>query len=132
MTCSELYSFADRRGYSVVCFELPETESLCVELDGRCYIGLDPHLRGVEELEHVAHEIGHAEYGGFYNQYSAFDLIGKAERRAEKWAFFHLCPLSDVRHFRNVPVWEMAEHFGVSVRFMESAISFYRDAGLLF
>ena len=32
----------------------------------------------------LAHELGHCEYGGFYNRYSQFDIRAKAERRADK------------------------------------------------
>lgn len=131
MTTADLYDLADRRGHAVVFFDLPECESMCIDANGKTYIGIDPHLIGTEEKEHLAHELGHAEYGGFYNSYSAFDVVEKSERRADKWAIMRLCPLAAVRRCRNMTIWEMAERFDVSVRFIQSALAYYSDAGVL-
>ena len=79
----------------------------------------------------LAHELGHCEYGGFYNRYSKYDIRAKAERRADKWAFAKLVPygrlMQAVRH-GIAEVWELAELFDVSCEFMQRAVDYYKTA----
>lgn len=125
-----LYEFADEKEIDVICYPLPASESCAFEHDGKCYIGMDPHLIGSKELEHLAHELGHCVYGGFYNRYSDCDVVEKAERRADKWAFHKLCPLEKLRAAVGDP-WDIADELGVSLEFLTKAWNFYADAGVL-
>lgn len=131
MTAADLYALADAHGHACFGYPLPECGSLAVEIDGRCYIGLDPRLFGRSEKERLAHELGHCEFGGFYNRFSDFDVIGRAERRADKWAFVHLCPIELVRQHSALDLWELADHFGVSEHFLRRALAFYRESGIM-
>ena len=85
----------------------------------------------MQEKEALAHELGHCEYGGFYNRYSRYDIRAKAERRADKWAFAKLVPYGQlvqaVRH-GVTEVWDLAELFDVSCEFMQRAIAYYKTA----
>ena len=85
----------------------------------------------MQEKEALAHELGHCEYGGFYNRYSKYDIRAKAERRADKWAFARLVPygrlMQAVRH-GVTEVWDLAELFDVSCEFMQRAIAYYKTA----
>ena len=130
MTTTDLLHVADRKGHSVHYENLPKIQSLSLEAD-RCYIGIDKRLYGMQEKEHLAHELGHCEYGGFYNRYSKYDIRAKAERRADKWAFTKLVPygqlMQAVRH-GVTEVWELAERFDVSCEFMQRAIAYYKTA----
>lgn len=130
MKADDLYGLAEARGHTVMAYDLPTDKSLSME-DGGCYIGLDFSLRGHEEKERLAHELGHCEYGGFYNRYSACDVRGKAERRADKWSFVHLTPLWEIKKALADGLrepWELAEHFNVSCRFMVRALEYYQNA----
>lgn len=125
-----LYEFAERKEIDVDFFPLPLTESCAFEENGKCYVGMDPNLRGSAEAEHLAHEIGHCVYGGFYNRYSKCDVVGRSERRADKWAFRQLCPLEKLRKAIGDP-WDIAEELGVSMEFLTRAWNFYTEAGVL-
>lgn len=131
VTNDDLYGIAERRGHVVVCESLTETPSLSLQTNKRCYIAIDQRLNVQQEREALAHELGHCEYGGFYNRYSKYDIRAKAERRADKWAFARLVPygrlMQAVRH-DITEVWELAELFDVSCEFMQRAIAYYKTA----
>ena len=131
VTNDDLYGIAERRGHVVICESLTETPSLSLQTNKRCYIAIDQRLNVQQEREALAHELGHCEYGGFYNRYSRYDIRAKAERRADKWAFARLVPygrlMQAVRH-DITEVWELAELFDVSCEFMQRAIAYYKTA----
>lgn len=131
VTNNDLYGIAEKRGHVVVCESLTETPSLSLQTNKRCYIAIDQRLNVQQEREALAHELGHCEYGGFYNRYSKYDIRAKAERRADKWAFARLVPygrlMQAVRH-GVTDVWELAELFDVSCEFMHRAIAYYKTA----
>lgn len=131
VTNDDLYGIAEKRGHVVVCESLTETPSLSLQTNKRCYIAIDQRLNVQQEREALAHELGHCEYGGFYNRYSKYDIRAKAERRADKWAFTRLVPygrlIQAVRH-GITDVWELAELFDVSCEFMHRAIAYYKTA----
>ena len=131
VTNDDLYGIAERRGHVVVCESLTETPSLSLQTNKRCYIAIDQRLNVQQEREALAHELGHCEYGGFYNRYSKYDIRAKAERRADKWAFAKLVPYGQlvqaVRH-GVTEVWDLAELFDVSCEFMQRAIAYYKTA----
>ena len=131
VTNDDLYGIAERRGHVVVCESLTETPSLSLQTNKRCYIAIDQRLNVQQEREALAHELGHCEYGGFYNRHSKYDIRAKAERRADKWAFARLVPygrlMQAVRH-GVTEVWDLAELFDVSCEFMQRAIAYYKTA----
>lgn len=131
VTNDDLYGIAERRGHVVVCESLTETPSFSLQTNKRCYIAIDQRLNVQQEREALAHELGHCEYGGFYNRYSRYDIRAKAERRADKWAFARLVPygrlMQAVRH-GVTDVWDLAELFDVSCEFMQRAIAYYKTA----
>ena len=129
VTNNDLYGIAEKRGHVVVCESLTETPSLSLQTNKRCYIAIDQRLNVQQEREALAHELGHCEYGGFYNRYSRYEIRAKAERRADKWAFARLVPygrlMQAVRH-GVTEVWDLAELFDVSCEFMQRAIAYYK------
>ena len=133
-SASDLYETADKNGITVDAFQMRRNKSLCIEDENGCHIALSPDLKGAEETEALAHELGHCMFGGFYNRYSEFDIIERAERRADKWAFLQLLPLSWVReqmHHGLYYYWEFAEESGLSEDFCRRALSYYLQAGLI-
>lgn len=129
MTADTLLTFAQSRKHEVIYTNT--TIAFSVEESRQCYIALPCGLSSVDEKEALAHELGHCEYGGFYNRYSKHDVRIKAERRADKWAFTKLVPhgqlMQAVRH-GITEVWELSEFFDVSCEFMQRAIAYYKTA----
>lgn len=132
MRLSDLYEYADNCGIPVISFEMPESESISMSIDGQCYVGIDPYrLRDTcDEKVKLAHELGHCETGAFYNEYSAYDVRSKHEHTAEKWAIKKLVPKDElIQACKNwcTNSFELAEHFGVPQWFIDKAIALYFD-----
>lgn len=128
-----LYDLADRRGYTVDCFQI-HRDALSIQDGGDCYIALRPDLRGCAEKEALAHELGHCEYGGFYTQTTPYDIRERHERRADKWAFMKLLPPVWVRSCIDhgiCAVWRIAEEADVSCDFAGKALGYYHSIGLI-
>lgn len=133
MTTCALLALAESKQHEVIYVSGTTVDAFSVEVD-KCYIALSTDLSGTKEKEKLAHELGHCEYGGFYNVYSKYEIRNKAERRADKWAFMHLLPIGEVREACErgfCEVWEIAEHFGVSCEFATKAIRYYQSVGLM-
>lgn len=80
----------------------------------------------------MAHEAGHIMTGSMHRLSSPFELIGRHEYRAEKWAIKKLVPRDELDKALKrgcVELWEIAEHFNVTPQFMAKAISYYRRVG---
>ncbi len=133
MSTEELMSYAEARGHKVIYLNLQATQAITMN-DGGSFIALSNKLMGVEEKEVAAHELGHCEYGGTYNRCSPYEISSRAERRAEKWAYYRLVPPGEIRAAFGegiIEFWELAERFDVSCRFMGEALAYYRSVGVL-
>ena len=131
LTRNELFDYAKQKGHQVIFTKLQETGALSVELDGTCYIALDPADAGAAELEHLAHELGHCEYAGFYSILTPLNTRGRIEYRARKWQYRKLVPLGELRQAIRgglTAPWELADHFGVSEELLSRACQYYADA----
>ena len=131
MTVETLADQAVAKGHELIYVSLTALPSFSIDDGEGSHIFLSRSLRGVQEKECLAHELGHCEYGGFYNRYSKYDIRAKAERRADKWAFAKLVPygqlMQAVRH-GVTEVWELAEYFDVSCDFINRAVEYYKTA----
>ena len=133
MSTDELLSFAENHGHMVYYMNLQDVKAVTLDDDGS-FIALSNALQGSEVKEIAAHELGHCEYGGFYNRYSANEVKAKAEYRADKWAYSKLVPVRAVRRAikkgAQTP-WELAEVFDVSCEYMGNVLEQYRTVGLI-
>lgn len=134
MTNETLLNYAARRGHSVNHVPIEKCRSFTIESESGSYIFVSSGLPRREEKQKTAHELGHCEYGGFYNRYSCFDIRAKAERRANKWAYTKLMPVREIkeacRHgFQEI--WQIAEYFDVTCEYASNALDYYRSVGLL-
>lgn len=128
MTTDTLLTLAQAKQHEVIYTH--SSSAFSVELE-KCYIAIPTTLDRKHEKQALAHELGHCEYGGFYNRYSKYDIRAKAERRADKWAFSKLVPYGQIMeavHQGFTEVWELADHFDVSCEFMSRAIEYYKTA----
>lgn len=129
LTNESLLVLAEQRGHEVIYAQLENNSSFAVEFD-RCLIVVSKHLTRIKEKELLAHELGHCENGGFYNRHSRYDIRAKAERRADKWAYYKLVPPGKVQHAMNHgahETWELAEMFDVSCEYMHKALEYYKS-----
>lgn len=132
-TSEELLVIAQQKGHAVYHVPLKACLSLTVENHG-CHIALSNALSNTQEKECLAHELGHCEYGGFYNFYSPYDIRAKAERRANKWSYLKLVPPGEIKAaFQHgiTEIWELAENFGVSCEYMQHALGYYQQVSIL-
>lgn len=131
-----LYQYAEARGIDVAWFSFDRAESLSVQLpDGGCAIAIDPWKMNTvaEETVCLAHELGHCETGSFYSPHTAFEVRERLENRADKWAIRALIPKSDLTAALRggcTELWELAERFGVTERFMEKAVHYHLHGSL--
>jgi len=96
MSTNDLMDYAESHGHKVDYFPLKKTKAIILDNDGS-YIAISNSLIGIEEKETVAHELGHAEFGGAYYRASPFEIKDKARIRANKWAFYRLVPPGEIR-----------------------------------
>ena len=84
------------------------------------------------ELECLAHELGHCMTDSFYAGCSPFDVRIKHEHRANKWAIRQIMPfdeLCEAVKSGHRELWQLAEYFDVSTKFVEKAIAFHSSHG---
>ena len=134
----DLYVLAEEERIEIFAFSLPSTSSVStMELDGTCYIGIDPFEIDsyAQEAQHLAHELGHCITGSFYNKYSNCDIRARHEYKATKWAIKKLIPQDELEAAVNsgfTELWELAEYFNVPVPFMQKAVEYYKEQALAY
>lgn len=127
-----LYTEAELDGIDISCIDSNDVESLSILADsGNCYIGINPFAlqSTADEMVHLAHEMGHCATGAFYNRYAQLDVRAKHERRANIWAINKLIPKDElcIALSRCTGLYELAEHFQVTIPFMQQAIEYYNE-----
>lgn len=130
MKINDLLYDAQADGIPVIFAPLPETGSLCVQLDGQCYIGIDDSVLcdSASYRVHLAHELGHCKTGAFYNRWAADDVRQKHENKADKWAIQRMIPedeLDEAVADGCTELWQLAERFDVTEDFMKKAVCWY-------
>jgi Zn-dependent peptidase ImmA (M78 family) len=133
MQTSDLLALAHDHGHSVYTMPLTANKAFAIEDRGKCYIAIRDSLTQTQKKEALAHELGHCEYGGFYYADSPVSLRAKCEAKATRWATIALMPLDELRaaiRAGNTELWQLAEVFGVSPRFVEQALIQYAHMGL--
>lgn len=137
MTLVNLYRTAEQNNIEVYSYDLNKCESLSVLVDGTCAVAINPFALKSESDEKVklAHELGHCETGAFYNCFSALDIRSKHEYTANKWAIKKLVPEDELKQaIKNgcENRWQLSEYFGVTEDFMQKALDYYRERGILY
>ncbi len=133
MISHKMYLEAEQAGIIVDCaVKLPETKSMSLNIDNHMFIGIDDTAMQTraEERVHLAHELGHCMTGAFYSLYSPIDNRGYMERQANVYAIKKLIDEDELRkvikeYDCNIAPWELAEHFGVTEKFMRMALKYY-------
>lgn len=125
METEDLYRECDQAGVRVFHTALPSIKGVA---NSKGFIVLDKDLRGVAEKEALAHEMGHLETGACYTLNAPAWAQKKAENKASKWAYRKLIPRQQLRTAMMsgiIAPYELAEHFGVSEKFIKRAMIYY-------
>lgn len=128
MEMSDLLELAREHHHDIHEIRLVESPSFAVEDSiGRCHIAMSDELTERDRTVCLAHELGHCEYGGFYNYHSPFEVRSRAENRANRWAYLKVLPLDEIQVAiqSNDNLWDLADYFGVTPEFMEKCLKFY-------
>ena len=128
----ELHQYAEEHRIDVDYFSLGVVESLSMHVYGSNAIAIDPDKiqSEADETYKLAHELGHCEYGGFYNAKSPLDLRGKREYKADVWAVQKVLPFDELREAIQSGIherWELAEHFNLPEEFINFALTYYLE-----
>ena len=128
MTYDNLLMFAEKEGIEVLeNSQIGKLHGLCVDNT----ITINSNLEtNIEKLCVLCEELGHyyTTYGNIIDQSKVENR--KQERRARGWAYERLVGIAKLidasrQGIRNR--YELAEYLGVSERFIEEAIKYYKD-----
>ena len=130
-----LYDKLNRAGVRFYHWDLEDQKAATIELNGQYAIFMDFNNihTSAEERVVVAHEGGHVATGATHRVSSPYDLIAKHEYKADKWAVEQLVPareLDDAVAQGCTDLYSLAEHFDVTVPFMEKAVNLYTNGNL--
>ena len=117
--------YAESKGYRVD-FRIMSATAFSVKLpSGECGICIDP-TKG-NQLENLAHEVGHCETDSFYTSISPWETIGRCEAKADKWAIKKLVPKDELQRLiaDHRDMWEICDILGISADFLQKAILYY-------
>lgn len=130
MQTDKLYKIAEENNISVEGFPLPENKAVTLVLGEKYFVAMDPSVMCSESQEKVclAHEIGHCREGAVYSENADQRERNKKEQKATRWAINNLVPLDALKEAIKNGCHDtalLADHFGVTADFMNSAIQYY-------
>ena len=113
-----------------------DDKAAAINLSGEYAIFIDTQKVDsiADELCTVAHEYGHCATGTTHYVSSPLDLVYKHEYKADKWAIHKLLPVEDIKKAMLsgcTEVWQLAEYFNVTERFLKRAIQIYQNEEML-
>ena len=136
-TLLDLYQLAENNNIDVMSIDTSAAKrlSLVSECNGY-YIGINPFMleTNVDEAMCLAHELGHCITGSFYNRYSVVDDRKRSERRADIFAYNLLINRDELKKQLKSgvrTVWELADYFNVTEPFMNEAVEYYQNIGIV-
>ena len=132
----QIYEEMYQKGHSLFDYRLTDNKAATIKLNGEyaIFIDTDKMESIADELCIVAHEYGHCETGATHYISSPFDLVCKHEYKADKWAIHKILPIEDIKKAMLsgcTEVWQLAEYFNVTERFLKRAIQIYQNEEML-
>ena len=130
-----LYDELNCAGVRFYHWDLGDGQACTLEMNGQYGVFMDfgNIATGAEELVAVAHEGGHVFTGATHKVSSPYDLVAKHEYKADKWAIEQLIPARELDAAvaqGYTDLYSLAEHFDVTVPFMEKAVSLHTHGNL--
>lgn len=134
MNNKDLFDIAEEKKIIIERTKLQKNKSLSVRIGNREFIGIDESTieDSAEERTCLAHEIGHCATGAFYEMYSPLEVRGQHEHRATRWAILHCVPKDELIQLlkKGYSDTEIAEHFGVTEKMIQTAYTYYFEYGI--
>ena len=133
MTLTDVYADCEKKHIEVDYYKMIKAVALSFP-EGFIAIDIDKIETSIEEKETIAHEESHIETGSFYNFYSPLDVKEKHERRAEVHTIKKLVPLDELKEAVDcgfTEVWDLADFFDVSCKFITKALEYYKSNQLI-
>ncbi len=130
-----LYQKLSQSGTKFYMWDLKEDKAVTLEVGGAygIFMDFDNIASSCEEAAVVAHEGGHASTGATHKVCSPFDLVGKHEYKAWKWAVQNYITVEDLDEAvaeGHTELWDLAEHFGTTEDFMRKVVCWYTYGNL--
>ena len=130
-----LYQKLNQSGTKFYMWDLKEDKAVTLEVGGAygIFMDFDNIASSCEEAAVVAHEGGHASTGATHKVCSPFDLVGKHEYKAWKWAVQNYITVEDLDEAvaeGHTELWDLAEYFGVTEEFMRKVVCWYTYGNL--
>lgn len=130
MTLEKLYKMAESSNIPVVDIPLKGISAMAACINGKYAIAIDYTQVSSPEDEKVklAHELGHCITNSLYAHDAPHDYIRKQEAIAKEWALNLLLPKDEMEEALKegcVEVWQLAEHFGVPEKYVETALQLH-------
>lgn len=126
----DIYSELYANGILMFDTSLPFSDATVIEVDGTYGLFIDTsQLKTIaDETVSVAHEAGHIFTGSTHVLDSPYAIIAQHENRANKWAIKKLLPFDEMKEAMKHGIttrYGLAEHFGVTEDFVQSAFDYY-------
>lgn len=88
----------------------------------------------IDEKCTLAEELGHYYYDATYSLYSDSNSISKQEYKAKKYSYNILIPLEKLKEaiLKGITeIYQLADYFEVTYKFMKNALDYYKSKSLL-
>jgi hypothetical protein len=126
----ETYDVLYKENIKVDNFELKDN-AFILNYEGNYYIALNNTLDNTNKYIVLNEELGHYYTNSLYKVYNNNTWIRKMEYRAKKWQINKLVPLDELVKHKGKNIYELADIFEVSADFMQKALIYYEELGLL-
>ncbi len=129
---SDFYDYCKQNKVDVIPFIGCPQPGATVRDQGYLAVFLDfSKIRSTRLLRGVCyHELGHAATGALHKVDSPYELVGRSEYRANRWAAQHYLTAEDFRcAFRDgcTELWQLAEYFDLPEKDIQKALTYWTE-----
>lgn len=129
----QMLDYAEEKHIEISDFDLPKCKACSLFISNAYYIGLDKQLSHIQRKDALMHELGHCETDSFYTELTGINTVSRMEARANRWAYSHFARPEDIVAAINAGcrmLYEFAEHFDITERFMQGVFDYYKSVGI--
>ena len=144
VTLENLYDIADNEGIDIIPHTFSKTKKaacMCTPIGKNILLDKSHIGTAAEEKVILSEELSHYETNAFYtirdnlNSRTARCNRLRQEAKAQKHSYIRMIPPEELQAFtkktKPINLYDIAEYFGVTVRFLEEAMTYYRTKGMM-